>query len=179
MESESLRSELNCLRLRDRITPLNERKTLMIELRISHRSLNTQYVDGFLHLWAFYVRGFNPRFHCQKAFRGQISQRIKTRSTPLNTALLLGETRSYDTLYICGVAQGPVIARRERNLHLALEFSDGASLIHTTYNGYQLHIDNAIALPIPELPKNWRGLPDSYTRCCNFRFCVYRFGFQD
>lgn len=171
--------ELNYQGLHESFDPPNERETLAIGLRITHPFPRSQYVDGFWHLWAFYVRGFNSKFHCQKAFRGEASERIKTQATPLNVDLLFTEARSYDALYICGVANGPVSARQERNLHLALELREGANVFHTTYNGYTLRVTNAIALPIPELPKNWRGLPDSYTRCCNFRFCVHRFGYQD
>jgi len=148
-----------------------------VALTITHPTDCGQFVSGFLHLWAKYVRGFNHKVHCQHALRGPLSAQVKTKSTPINTRFFLNEIRDYDSLYICGVAQGPVAERRFNNLHLPLLYWIGAQFVHSTYNGYLLHIENAIILPTPELPKGWNGLPDSYTQCRNFRFCVHRFGY--
>jgi hypothetical protein len=134
-------------------------------------------VEGFLHLWAMYVSGFNYREHCQKSFRGKLSQFIRTRNTLLDRSFTFNEIGVYDSLYICGVAKGPVSARRLNNLHLALEPAQGSGFIHETYHGYLIHVQNAVKLPIPELSDGWHGLPRAYTRCCNFRFCVHRFGY--
>jgi hypothetical protein len=150
---------------------------LPIAVTITHPSTSSGFVSGFVHLWAVYVRGFNHEQHCQKALKGHLSSSVKTKSTPLSTRLLLGELETYDSLYICGVAHGPVTARRSNNLHLPLEPRSGNDLVQWTYNGYLLHIENAVILPTPELPAGWNGLPDAYTRCRNFRFCVHRFGY--
>jgi len=135
-------------------------------------------VSGFLHLWALYVTGFDERFHCQRALRGSLSARIKTQSTPPNTEIQLTESKAFDSIYLCGVSRGPVASRSKNNLHLALEPKLGVEFAHRAYNGYVVSIKNATPILIPELPKSWNGLPDSYTRCCNFRFGVYRFGYS-
>ncbi len=149
-----------------------------VVLTITCLSDSSEYVSGFLHLWVKYVRGFNQRFHCQQALRGPLSKLVKTNCTPINTRFSLSETHEYDCLYLCGVARGPVADRRQNNLHLPLKHCVGARFVHATYNGYLLHVENAVILPTPELPKGWNGLPDTYTRCRNFRFCVHRFGYS-
>jgi hypothetical protein len=149
-----------------------------IALTITSASDSEYTLQGFLHFWAIYVRGFNPRFHCQKAFRGTLSRRVKTRSTELNTRLILDEVRAYDSVYVCGVANGPRSCRALNNVHLAMEPRSGYEFVEETYNGLSIRIENAIKLPIPEIPDGWQGLPERYTRCCNFRFCVYRFGYR-
>jgi hypothetical protein len=146
-------------------------------LTITHPKDFGQFVSGFLHLWAKYVRGFNHKVHCQHTLRGPLSVQVKTKSTPINTKFFLNEIRDYDSLYICGVAQGRVAGRGLNKLHLPLRHRVGARFVYTTYNGYLLHVENAVILPTPELPKGWNGLPDTYTRCRNFRFCVHRFGY--
>jgi len=148
-----------------------------IALTITHPYAANGFVTGFLHFWAKYVKGFNSEFHCQKALRGTLSSSVRTTATPLNTRLILGESRTYDSIYICGVATGRVQDRRVNNLHLPIEVCPGNEVVYRTYNGYLLRIENATILPTPELPTGWNGLSDSYTRCRNFRFCVYRFGY--
>jgi hypothetical protein len=148
-----------------------------VRVTITHPTETALFVFGFAHLWAKYVRGFNPGVHCQHALKGPLSALIKTKTTPTRTPLSLDETGSYDSLYICGVASGPVSGRRANNLHLPLEYRPGARFVHATYNGYLLDVENAVILPTPELPTGWNGLSDSYTRCRNFRFCVHRFGY--
>jgi hypothetical protein len=164
-------------------TPFDSRHRLLearrpaVVVTISGPAHPTEHVNGFLHLWAMYVCGFNHREHCQKAFRGKLSRFVKTGSTALDTSFAFDEVEIYDSLYICGVAKGSVLARRRNNLHLALEPELGSGFIHETYNGYLIHVENAVKLLIPELAEGWRGLPRAYTRCCNFRFCVHRFGY--
>ena len=135
------------------------------------------YVTGFLHLWAVYVRAFDPRFHCQRCLRGRISDQIRTGCTPIEIDLSLNETSNFDCIYVCGVAQGAIKSRKRNNLHLPLAFSPGASSEHRTYNEYAVYVSNAVVLSIPELPDGWMGLSNSFLRCCNFRFGVDRFGY--
>lgn len=148
-----------------------------IRVRFSHPEESRTYVHGFIHLWAVYVSGFNHREHCQKAFRGKLSQLVRTNETRLDQQFIFDEVDRYNSLYICGVAGGPVQSRKDNNLHLALEYRPGCTSIYHTYNGYLICVQNAVRLMIPELPDHWNGLPQTYTRCCNFRFCVYRFGY--
>ena len=152
-------------------------RTAPVTITVSSVDNRSTTLAGFLHLWAMYVRGFNYRQHCQKSFRGRLSQFVRTTETALYTPFTFNEVVHFDSLYLCGVAGGPVSARKLNNLHLALEPSQGATFVHETYNGYLIHVGNAVKLPIPELPDGWNGLPQAYTRCCNFRFCVYRFGY--
>ena len=78
---------------------------------------------------------------------------------------------------ICGVARGLVSARAFNNLHLPLVPAPNTYFEHRTYNGHLLRVCNARRLMIPELPKGWLNLPQSFVRCCNFRFGVSRFGY--
>jgi len=148
-----------------------------IAVTITHANAQSPYVTGFLHFWAKYVTGFNFELHCQKALRGRLSSHIKTRSTPLAKRFVLDELGNYDSLYICGVAAGPLSSRQLNNFHLPLQWSPGSRMVVMTYNGYMLNVENGVALPIPELASGWNGLSAAYTRCCNFRFCVHRFGY--
>jgi hypothetical protein len=111
--------------------------------------------------------------------RGHLSRRITTRSTPVGSDLILDEDDVYNALYVCGVARGPRRLRALNNLHLPLENDIGSSYECRTYNGYIVQVTNARKLEIPELPVDWKGLPDAYLRCCNFRFGVYRFGYRN
>lgn len=136
-------------------------------------------VVGFIHLWAVYVRGFDSRYHCQRCLKGRVSRRITTSSTPVGSDLLLDEDGTYSAVYLCGVARGPRKLRALNNVHLPLENDVGSSYERRTYNGYIVQVTNARRLEIPELPVGWRGLPEAYLRCCNFRFGVYRFGYRN
>src|SRR5579862_4567956 len=96
-------------------------QTEAVTITVSSVDNKARQVAGFRHLWAMYVRGFNHRQHCQKSFRGRLSQFVRTTNTVLDTTLTLNEVLHYDSLYICGVAGGSVSARKQNNLHLALE----------------------------------------------------------
>jgi hypothetical protein len=147
-----------------------------VEIRFTGLN-NLAFVNGFTHLWAAYVRGFNPKQHCQKAFLGRISNRIKTRTTLVGEPLILDETGDFDSLYICGVSSGSVRHRKFNNLHLPLQHQHGETCSISTYNGYTVSVRNAILIPVPPLPEGWQGLPRNYTSCRNFQFCVHRFGY--
>jgi hypothetical protein len=43
----------------------------------------------------------------------------------------------------------------------------------------RLIVEGARLLDIPELPDGWRGLPQAFTRCRNWRFGVATFGYRD
>jgi hypothetical protein len=80
-------------------------------------------------------------------------------------------------LYICGVGSGPKTQLASKNLHFPLRYQHGEGASIQTYNGYELRAENAVALPIPELPEGWHGKPVEHIRCKNFRFAVDQFGF--
>jgi len=136
-------------------------------------------VTGFLHLWAVYVTGFNPSYHCQRCLRGRISKFVGTRSTPVIREIVFSETANFDVVYICGVASGKISERWRRNLQLPLLPSPGESFDYTTYNNYKIRVKNARLLSIPLLEESWMGLSPAFTRCSNFRFCVSFFGLPE
>lgn len=142
-------------------------------------SVHHPSVIGFLHLWAVYVRGFNPRHHCQRCLRGPISKLITSRRTPVLQQIVLDETRDFRVVYICGVSNGKVGDRSERNLHLPLQGVPGEYFEYETYNKYRIGVRNAQLLPIPSLEDWWMGYSPAFSRCRNFCFCVSFFGLSD
>jgi hypothetical protein len=148
----------------------------MISISIHHPTLPPGPIQGFRFFWAFYVNGINPNVHCQPCFRGKRSHKLQTASVHSGREYLMDESRNAPYLYLCGVGSGPRNLLYTKNFHLALQPRDGASESRTTYNGYTVHAANAEALPIPEIPDGWNGLPLEHTRCRNFRFAVARFG---
>lgn len=134
-------------------------------------------VTGFLHLWAIYVRGFDPKHHCQRCLRGKISAKIRTRATPIQEEIIFDETSDYQVIYLCGVAKGRVADRRHNNLHLPLRPALGRQFELNTYNKYTITVKDAELLPIPLIGDWWHGFSPAFTRCCNFRFGLSIFGF--
>ena len=63
--------------------------------------------------------------------------------------------------------------RRERNnLHIAMRAKPGSRIERVAYNGVRITIEGAEALPIPELPRGFRGLSWEFTTCRNYQFGV-------
>jgi len=62
------------------------------------------------------------------------------------------------SLYVCGVGVGPTNLLFQKNFHLPLKPEPGAREIRQTYNGYRVSVENAIAMPIPDLEPGWKGL---------------------
>jgi hypothetical protein len=87
------------------------------------------------------------------------------------------ETANFEQLYICGVALGPAVERKCRNLHLALRESPGSELEVVTHSGFNLLSRNAVRLSIPEPLPVLTHLGASHYRCCNFRFGVEYYGY--
>jgi hypothetical protein len=139
-------------------------------------SRNGDTVSGFVHLWAVYVRGFNPRYHCQKCLVGPISNRVTTLGTPVDREIILDEGGEFRALYLCGIARGRIRDRAANNLHLPMQPHPGEHFEISSYNKYRIHIDNARPLAIPKLVDGWMGFPPAFSRCCNFRFGVSLFG---
>jgi hypothetical protein len=149
-----------------------------IEIRIDHHVYRTGAIQGFRHFWAFYVCGFDQSVHCQPCFRGSLSRQFNTRTAESGRLYVMNERKAFRYLYICGVGVGPKNLLREKNFHLPLRFEAGARQVGHTYNGYTVTVENAVALPIPELEPGWQGLDLETTRCKNFRFGVEYFGWQ-
>jgi hypothetical protein len=150
----------------------------VITIRLHHPTIPTGRIQGFRFFWAYYVTGFNPAVHCQVCFKGALSNQFKTSTVQSGREYVMDERKTFPYLYICGVGIGPRSLLREKNFHLALRPSEGATESRQTYNGYTIEVSNAEALPIPELPPGWKGLPIEHTRCKNFRFAVDRFGYH-
>lgn len=121
-------------------------------------------VTGFWYLWLKSVTGFNPRQHCEKCLLGRRCRDVKpgmVASSPI--ALPTGA----DYYYLCGVAS---TRRWADNMHLAVLREPGATATVTSYTGRVFVIENAVEIPIPELPEGYEGLDTSFTTCRNFRF---------
>ena len=83
----------------------------------------------------------------------------------------------YKYVYVCGVGCGPRTKLAAQNFHWALQYQENSAIKARTYNGYIVTAQNAVALPIPELPEGWNGRERETTRCKNFRFGVEYFGY--
>jgi hypothetical protein len=147
-----------------------------ITVRIDHPELSSGKIQGFRYFWAFYVNGFRQTTHCQPCFRGSPSVQLNTVSAESGRLYVMDERAASKYLYLCGVGVGPRDLLYRKNFHLALSPCDDHEEVRETYNGYTVVVQNAIALPIPELPEGWNGLDRETTRCKNFRFAVAQFG---
>lgn len=134
-------------------------------------------IKGFRYLWAFYVKGYKPDRHCQPCFIGQRAAYFSTSTELSGRRLEFDRMDRFPYLYVCGVGTGPKSDLWKKNCHLPLRHVEGAVEEATTYNGYPFRIENAVRVPIPELPENWQGKPREHTRCKNFQFAVAAFGF--
>ena len=150
-----------------------------ITIQIEHPEFEPGPIQGFNFFWAYYVNGFNQTAHCQPCFKGTLIKQLNTRTARSGAVYTMNESKSFRYLYLCGVGAGPKDQLHKTNFHLPLELQPGAREVRQTYNGYKITVENAIALPIPELESGWKGLDLETTRCKNFRFAVARFGWQD
>lgn len=150
---------------------------MAITLIVRHADPSRAALDGFNQLWAWYVRGFDYKIHCQDCLKGKRSLRVSRNQTPLGVELIFDETSNFNQLYICGLASGPKAERRCRNLHLALVEAPGEEVQGFTYNGFWLVLKNAGRLVIPEPLPQLSHLGDDHYRCKNFRFGVEYYGY--
>jgi hypothetical protein len=139
---------------------------------------------AFVWLWAKYVTGFNPKYHCTNSIRGRYSRKLSKHNENLteSKAILMDELPqdSYRAIYICGVArQG--YARKQNyphNVHAALEPCSGAVDLWR-FENWRLEVRGGRFLHIPatefEIPSSFKGLPPAYTSCRIFRWAAYYF----
>jgi hypothetical protein len=146
-----------------------------IRLTVSHPAIPSGRIEGFKLMWAFYVSGYRPEFHCQKCFLGQRVDEFSTRTAVSGNTIVLDRLDKYPYVYVCGVATGPISELGYKNLHLPLRFKEGSVALKSTYNGYVFRAENAEELPIPALPDDWQGLEREHARCKNFQFAVRYF----
>ena len=150
-----------------------------ITIHVEHQEYEPGPVRGFKFFWAYYVSGYDQTLHCQPCFKGTLSKQFNTRTAQSGKLYTMNERRTFPYLYICGVGLGPKKLLHEKNFHLPVEFQPGAREIRQTYNGYTITVENAVAVPIPDLEAGWKGLALETTRCKNFRFAVGRFGWTE
>jgi hypothetical protein len=150
-----------------------------ITIQIDHSDLPSGHLQGFRFFWAYYVTGFNQPQHCQPGFKGTLSRQLNTRTARSGVLYVMDERRSFPYLYVCGVGTGAKRLLSQKNFHLPLRPEPGAREVRQTYNGYRVIVENAMAMPIPELEDGWKGLDRETTRCKNFRFAVAQFGWID
>ncbi|MDF1565305.1 MAG: hypothetical protein P1V51_19870 [Deltaproteobacteria bacterium] len=146
------------------------------QLYIKPPCKETKKLEGFRQFWMKYVRGANPRKHCQKGLVGPVSPKIKIETLPLATVIDLDEvpTAAWDYLYICGVHQR---LQWSQNFHMPLRLKPGSVAVLRTWNGYEFRVKHAELLEIPALPEGWKGLAAEFTTCRNFQFAVARYGY--
>lgn len=149
-----------------------------ITIEITHPTLAPGPIQGFKQFWAFFVNGFRPEVHCQKCFRGSVSPQLNRRTAQSGRTYVMNERPTFPYLYLCGVGVGPKNLLYQKNIHLALRPEPGTREVCETYNGYIVAVENAVALPIPELPPGWQGRDSETTGCKNFRFGVKYFGWN-
>jgi hypothetical protein len=136
------------------------------------QSASQERLTGFAHFWLRYVRGFSPHFHCQQSLRGVCDPRFR-KGMPLGNPITLFDFRSFDYIYLCGVAP-----RRYPGLHLALKVLPGALIEAETYNGIRIRVEGAAGLDIPSLPDGFAGMSRRFTRCRNWQFGVAYYGLE-
>jgi hypothetical protein len=131
------------------------------------------FLRGYRYFWIKTVKGFHPKLHCARCLVGEY---LTSREQPFRLGVryplrLFGAPYGY----ICGVANK---GGWEANFHLAFEPSPNreAVLVRPMLDGQILTLHGAKALQIPSLPPGWRGLPDEFTTCRNYRFGVAMFG---
>ena len=132
-------------------------------------------VRGFPYFWLKYIHGAETRHHCAKGLLGWYSKRVhKDLTLGLPAKLDEVPAHKWDVAYLCGNS-----LTWANNVHLPLVPTAGETVELRTYNGLTITVTNAIALPIPELPWKWRGLPKNFTTCRNFRFAVAHYGYHE
>ena len=147
-----------------------------ITLTVSHPRIPAGPIEGFRFLWAFYVRGYRPEFHCQRCFIGHRVEEFSTSTARSGSNTVLDQLDRYPYVYVCGVGAGKKSELRHKNLHLPLRYEEGGIVEKPTYDGYIFRAENAEELPIPALPDDWMGLEREHARCKNFQFAVAYLG---
>jgi hypothetical protein len=150
-----------------------------ITIHVAHPEYEPGPIRGFKFFWAYYVNGFDQTVHCQHCFKGSLSAQFNTRTARSGKLYTMNERSKFPYLYICGVGVGPKNLLHGKNFHLPLELRPGARETGHTYNGYTITVEDAVAVPIAELPEGWHGPDCETTRCKNFRFAVAQFGWID
>jgi hypothetical protein len=148
-----------------------------ITLGVTHPEFAAGPIQGFQFFWAYYVTGYWSDRQCQPCFKGKSVDHFCTPTARSGQPVVFDLMQRYKYLYICGVGTGPRKELGGKNFHWVLEYQEGNAVDQSTYNGYVLTAQNAVARPIPPLPPGWNGLKLEQTRCKNFQFAVDAFGY--
>lgn len=133
--------------------------------------------NEFMWLWAKYVVGFNPKYHCTNCIKGKYSKKFsKTSNTELinDTKIVFDEVESFEALYICGVARNGYSKKENypHNVHIPIKHCDGKCDTYK-FEKWKVEIENGFVLPIPkqeDIPSEFKKLNDHYTTCRIFRW---------
>ena len=82
-----------------------------INLTVSHPRIPAGPIEGFRFMWAFYVRGYKPEFHCQRCF---IGRRVDEFSTPTASSGM--------TIVLDRLDRYPLNTRAAKNLQFAVAY---------------------------------------------------------
>jgi hypothetical protein len=136
-------------------------------------------VEGFHYLWLKYVTGFDPSQHCARCLIGKYSRKV-TRGMPADKPLVLDEARqiglsgrSYDYLYLCGVASR---GGWKANFHLAFLPDPDATIMMPMSTGDTVIVQHARSVPIIAVPEGFDGRDKVFTTCRNWQFGVSAYG---
>jgi hypothetical protein len=140
---------------------------------------------AFVWLWAKYVRGFNPKYHCTNSILGKYSCKFSKHNKDLTTSevIVMDECPpdSYRAIYICGVAKDGYAKKKnyEHNVHAAICPRVGVC-DNWSFEKWHVRVRHGSFLYIPvseqELPFKYRGLPTEYVTCRIFRWSASYFG---
>lgn len=123
---------------------------------------DADHLSGFKYWWLKSVREYRLDVHCARCLIGPYDRRV-------NKQMLTGQLVELhgDLVYLCGVA-----SRWANNFHAPAQRAEGQSFTLPTYNGFLVHFENAVLLPITPLPDGFHGLDRSFTTCRNYQFAV-------
>ena len=128
------------------------------------------------------MRTFDAHNHCAACLRGHWSNAIhgyKADATrpgkpvEANVTIALDEFEA-PFIYLCGVADLETWTQRQKaNLHLPMRAKPGApEQRFTAYNGVTVVLRNVEVLPIPAVPRGFRGQSWEKTTCRNWLFGI-------
>ena len=120
---------------------------------------------AFRHLWCKLVAGFDAGAHCARCLLGRYVPEVRPEMALPSTVRI--DPGDAPFVYLCGVAD-----RYQHNLHVALRPDPRGRLLIWAHGGITITIEGADGCRIPALPDGYRGLPQAFTRCRNWRFGV-------
>lgn len=126
----------------------------------------------FLYFWGYIVRGFDPRFHCQKCFIGRKIRGVSPRMKP--GEVIDVRVREMELVYLCGVCHSYAL---EFNFHMPGRAVAGAHATRVTPGGVVVEAHNFEPLTIDPEPArlHFPSRSRKFLTCRNFQFAVQHF----